>query len=296
MPIYPILQPRSSELFVTHPISTITSTFNWGVFAAAHLLIVVGILLVIFRPKYANVGFKYRVMIIFSGVLFFAIFAVPNLAPVLNFSRFYAITMLFLAPCFVWGGETVLFLAKIIGAKVTGRYHWNSTVNVTVLLLVILASSYFLAQSGFVNHFTGGSIQSFTLDWDKTLNLNMATSSEPSVKVNFYNVYTPDQDFLSAKWLSANMAPNSLIYADSIAIYHPLHVFGLISSNNLVDLPNGTSVRTNSFIYLRTFNVQNGFVIPMFSPAFQLSDINSELNNCNLLYTNGQSVIYNSPG
>jgi uncharacterized membrane protein len=235
-------------------------------------------------------------MIFFSGVLFFAIFTVPNFAPILNFSRFYAITMLFLATCFVLGGEAILFLIKRVGAKVIGQHNWTFRVNVTILLIAILASSYFLSQSGFVNHVTGGSILSLTLDWDKTLNLNMTTSFEPAVKVNFYHAYTPDQDVLSAKWLSTNMANNSLIYADSIAIYHPLHVFGLIPDNNLLDLANHTKVSNNSFIYLRTFNVENGFIIPIFSPAFDISDINSELNKCNLLYTNGQSVIYKSPG
>ena len=291
----PLVVTASSNLFVGHPISNVASPINWGFFAAVHFLIVVGILIVTFRPKYVQIGFTYRVMIFFSGVILFATLTVPNFAPIINFSRFYALTMLFLAPCFVLGGEAILHLVKRVGIKITGRHNWHFKVNITVLIIAILASSYFLSQSGFINHVTGGSILSFTLDWDKSLNLNMSTSFEPAAKVNFYTVYTPDEDVLSAEWLSANMANNSFIYSDSIANYHPLHIWGPIRQNILLDLANDTKVTSNSYIYLRTFNVENGFITPILSPAYYLSEINPELKNCNLLYTNGQSVVYASP-
>ena len=292
----PVTSTTSSDLFAGHPISNIASPINWFLFAAVHFLIVIGLLLVVFRPKFVGIGFTYRVMIFLSGALLFATFTDPAFAPILNFSRLYAISMLFLVPCFVLGGEAFLLLIKRVGTKVTRRHHWHFKVkNVTVLLIAILASSYFLSQSGFVNYVTDGSILSFTLDWDKTINLNMTTSFEPAAKVNFYNAYTPDDDVLSAEWLSAYRSNSSLIYADSIAIYHPLHVWGLIPDDSLLDLPNDTKVMSDSFIYLRTFNVQNGFIIPVFSPPYYLIEINSELNNCNLVYTNGQSVVYKSP-
>ena len=41
--------------------------------------------------------------------------------------------------------------------------------------------------------------------------------------------------------------------------------------------------------------MENGFVIPSYSPAYNIKDINSELSTCSLLYTNGQSIIYKSP-
>jgi uncharacterized membrane protein len=288
---------RSAELFVAHPVSNIASPINWVVFAAAHFLIIVGVLLVFLKPNYVKINFRYRVMIIFSGMLFFVIFVVPNFAPILNFSRFYAITMLFLAPCFVIGGESILVLFKKIFVKITRKqYNWKFESTLSVLLIAILVSCYFLSQAGFVNHVTGGSTLSFTLDWDKALNLNMSTSFEPGVKVNFYNAFTPDQDVKSATWLSMFMANNSLIYADSIAIFHPLHIFALISDNNLVDLMNYTKLTNSSYVYLRTFNVENGYIIPKYTPAYNISDINPELSNCNLLYTNGQSLIYRSTG
>ena len=291
----PLVVTASSNLFAGHPISNVASPINWGLFASVHFLIVVGILIVTFKPKYVQVGFTYRVMIFFSGIILFATLVVPNFAPIINFSRFYALTMLFLAPCFVFGGEAILHLVKRVGIKITRRHNWHFKVNITILIIAILASSYFLSQSGFVNHVTGGSILSFTLDWDKSLNLNMSTSFEPAAKVNFYTVYTPDQDVLSAEWLSAKKANNSFIYCDSIANYHPLHIWGRIPVNILLDLANETKLISNSFIYLRTFNVENGFITPILSPAYYLSEINPELSNCNLLYTNGQSVVYGSP-
>ncbi len=223
---------RSVELFTTKANFTIASPINWGLFGLVHIFVLIGLLLVTFKPKNIELIFKYRVMIIFSGILFFAIVVVPNFAPTLNFSRFYAIAFLFLAPCFVLGGKVFLnwFLSAV--SKITHKQNWNSKANMAILLIAILASAYYLSQSGFINHVVGGSIQSYTLDWDKTLNINMNSSSEPAAKSNFYTAYTPNQDVYSATWLSRNLANTSIVYADSISIYHPLHVFGLISTLN----------------------------------------------------------------
>jgi uncharacterized membrane protein len=123
----------------------------------------------------------------------------------------------------------------------------------------------------------------------------MATSAEPSSKVNFYNQYTPDQDVVGAKWLSANNVNNSFIYGDLIGT-RTLSTFALISDNTLKDLGNNTYVGNTSLVYLRTFNVEDGYVIPSYFPAFNIKEINSELNGYSLLYNNGQNVIYESHG
>lgn len=285
---------RSSDLFASHQISNIASVINWVVFALVHFFIVVGILLVIFAPKFKKIGFNFKLIVFFSSALMFLVFAVPNFAPILNFSRFYAMSMLFLAPCFVLGGEGVVALVKYVFAKVP-RHKWNLKSNLALVLIAILASSYFLSQSGFVNHVLGGSTLSTTLAWDRTIKLNMSTSFEPAVKVGFYVSYTPHQDVLSAKWLATKMSNDSLIFADSISIYHPLHVFALIQDDKLVDLTNDTQVPKNSYVYLRTFNFENGFIIPIYHSAYNISELNSELNKCNLVYTNGYSVVYKSP-
>ena len=216
-------------------------------------------------------------------------------APVLNFSRFYAITFLFLAPCFVLGGISLLSLITKTIPKTKINPHWTLGTNTVILVIAIIAASYFVSQSGFVNHYAGGSIQSYTLDWDRTLNLNMETSSEPAVKINFYNAYTPEQDVRSSQWLSTNMPTDALIHADATANYHALHVFGSISNINTLDIPKSVIVQNNSFVYLRTFNVKNGFIVPLGDPVYKINNVYSEFNNTNLVYSNGDSLIYKSP-
>ncbi len=286
---------RSSDLFVSHPISNISSSINWVLFISVHGLIVLGLLVAVFRPKLLNVGFRHRLVLFFSGILLVSAFVVPNFAPVLNFSRFYAITMLFLAPCFVLGGESLPLAIQRVARNFSKEaprppnLHWKT--NVTIVLIAILASAYFLSQSGFVNYVTGGSILSLTLEWDKTLNLNMTTSPEPLSKVSFYNAYTPNQDVVSAKWLGSNVANNSVIFGDLIGT-RTLNVFGFVPYHDLYDLGHDARFVVNSYVYLRTFNVENGFIIPSYSPAFTVSSLNYGFDSSNVIYSNGESFIY----
>ncbi len=93
-------------------------------------------------------------------LLFLAIF-VPNLSSTLNFVRYYGITLLFLAACFVIGGEALLFsLRKLLSrlfrfpqilSKVGGK-----RIDFKMIFLVFLIAAYFLSQYGFINHFFWG--------------------------------------------------------------------------------------------------------------------------------------------
>ena len=94
---------RSTNTFVSQPVSNPVNTVSLVIFFIANFLVAVGILRVVFRPQNTGVDSNYRTIAFLSAILLFISFALPNIAPSLNISRFYSISLLLLAPCFVLG-------------------------------------------------------------------------------------------------------------------------------------------------------------------------------------------------
>lgn len=290
---YDLFSPaaRSNEIFTAHPVSTIASTINWTLFIVAHFFVLLGILAIVLNRQGSNLGYKYRIMVVLGSVLLFLAIAVPNLAPTLNFTRYYAITFLFLAPCFVFGGRYFFLIVQrilnAVGVRLKGR---SKNVEVVMLLIAIVAGAYFLSQSGYINHVTGGSPLSYTLDWDRIKN-----SENPQTKMGFYIFFIPEQDIEGAIWLSRFMENGSFIYSDFTSMEHPLKIFGLIPDSSLDYLTNQTTLGWRSYIYLRYFNVVDGFVTPFPTRMFNTSELFPVLNKGNCVYSNGGNQVYATP-
>jgi uncharacterized membrane protein len=289
-------EARSNVLFASTPVyasSRVASAFNWGLFGIAHFFVVFGILAVILDRQEIKLDFKYRLLIVLSSLLLVLAVAVPNFAPILSFTRFYSIAFIFLAPCFVFGAVFLFIVIKNITAKIIGYHNLRTThVRSAMLLIGIVASAYFLAQSGLITHYVGASPLSYTIDWDR-----MRTSPDPNIKTQFYISFTPEQDVVSASWLSKFKSNDSLVYSDWVSMAHPLEIWGLISKSNLVTLENYTNMKPDSYLYLRYFNTVNGLVAPSPDLSYNLTAISPILAKTDCLYTNGASEIYSShPG
>ena len=280
---------RSADIFSPHQVQTIASPINWALFGIAHLLIVFGIIIVTLKPKNTGFSFEYRIIVIACSIILLMAVAIPNLAPVLNFSRFYAITFMFLAPCFVLGGNAFLSQMKKVFKMLNRPFKlWFPRMNLALLLMAILVAAYFLSQSGFVNKVTGGSILSTTLNWNKLEETNLTKAFDPLGTINFYTLYTPDLDVVGSQWLSASMKDNPVIYSDGVSKDHQLQVFGLISQDKISILTNNTVPKDDSYIYLRFFNIASGWMIPLNSlPPYNISDISAELVGNDQIYSNG---------
>ncbi len=282
---------RPNVLFTTHPIQTFASATNWILYIGVHFFAIIGIITALLNKQDGKLDFKYRIMLLFCSTLLFLTIAVPNFSATLNFERFYEIAFLFLPPCFVIGGVTVfLIFRKVLVRTMVFRKVSVKKVNVAMLLIGLIMSAYFLSQYGFINKFAGGSPQSITLDWDR-----LKTSTDPQTAMNFYFSFTPEQDVASASWLSKFKTNSSVIYSDFVSASHPLKVFGFIPEANLMILHlYDTTLESNSYIYLRDYNVISGFVIPYPNLVFNTSELSTDLNNCNCVYTNGESMVYAS--
>jgi uncharacterized membrane protein len=278
----------SVPVLAPHSVLTFASAFNWALFLTVHSMIFVGILVVTLKSQKAKLAPMYRIMLILSAAVLFLSLAVPNIAPALDFVRFYQLSILFLAPCFVLGGQVFVdSFASLLG-RVTRRDFLGNTRKIGTCLICIVLVCYFLSQSGFVNFVTKAAPQSFSLDFNRFI-----TSSNLEATAGFYAAYIPEQNFFSAVWLSEYAAPTSIVYADFDSRQSALFSYGSISMQYL-PLSNTTAPESNSFVYLSSLNVGDGVItIGAFtSNLLNSSEISPILQQSNLVYSNGNGEIW----
>ena len=276
---------------------TVATWINLATLIIPYLFLIIGILVIILRSKGTGIPAQYRIMVIMAAIILAVTIIVPSTAVILNFSRFYAITLLFLSPYFVFGGQTILAALRKAWTKIKRPLKRqiaskSKNIDIVLLLIAILLSAYFLSQVGFVNRVTGSPIHSYNVDFDR-----MITSNESQVKMTLYGIYIPEQDVSSAVWLLNYKAATAKVYADYISGTHALISYGLIPNELILPLTNATIPEQFTFIYLGSLNVVNGVITTNIGSfgnygSFNTSEISSLLNKSDLIYSNGASEIW----
>jgi uncharacterized membrane protein len=281
----------ASAVFSVPPVFGAATWINASLLVISNLFLIIGALVIILRLKGKRMSGQFKAILTLAAVILVISIIVPSFAASLNFSRFYGITMLFLAPCFVLGGETILTTIGKVWTKIRRPLQRqiaskSKNIDIVFLLIAIILGGYFLSQVGFVNRVTGGSIQYYNTNFDK-----MITSNEIPVKFGLYSTYIPEQDAFSASWLSNHKTETAEVFCDSFSASHVLASSGLIPSNLRIKLTNATIPPQGNFVYLGSLNIVNG-VIKTETGSFNTSEISSILDQNNLVYSNGNSEIW----
>lgn len=221
---------------------------------------------------------------------------VPNLAPTLNFQRFYQYTLLFLAPFFIFGGLAIIEFIRYLSSHqlssfrmpILGKLRPAIPRNLSLQLITLLMIVSFLFQVGLVSYIMGSSPISNSLDLDRK-----KTSKDLSFLAGVYEDYIPEQDVFSARWYLRSADSKSRVYADVISRSNVLTSYALINTERTLTLSNTTAVEHGAFIYLRYLNVRYN-IIPAEKGALNTSDI-SFLGECDTVYSNGASEILCAP-
>jgi uncharacterized membrane protein len=277
----------ATDVFEPHPILTFASAINWVLFLMVHSMIFVGVLVVIFKSQKAKLDPTYRILLIMSSVVLFLSLAVPNIAPALNFSRFYQLSLPFMAPCFVLSGQAFMdSFANLLRRATQRSFLWDTKKASTILVCTVVVS-YFLSQSGFINCVTKAAPLSYSLDFGRFI-----SSRDMRFKAAFYSAYIPEQNFFSATWLSKHAAQVVTVYADFDSYQSVLLGYGSIFTRYL-PLSNSTAPLRNSFVYLSSLNVGDGVINRDYTiDLFNTSEISLILNQNDLIYSNGNGEIW----
>jgi uncharacterized membrane protein len=287
----------ATTMYSLPEVFTAATWTNVAMLFISYFFLAMGIIVMVLRPKGTGISAEYRVLSIAASIILAVAAIVPSVAIILNFSRFYAITLLFLSPCFVFGGLTVLASMKKAWMKVKRPLRRklgskSKNINIVLLLIAIILSAYFLSQDGFVNRVTGTSIHSYNLDFDRMMN-----SNESQVKMTLYGAYIPEQDVSSAIWLLNYRPGTTTVYADFLSSARVLISYGLMPQGLMLPLTNLTIPGQSTFIYLSSLNVINGVISTNFAStgtldSFNTSETSPLLNKSDLIYSNGASEIW----
>jgi uncharacterized membrane protein len=238
-------------------------------FYGAELFVVIGTAIMLFRKEYKKLGYEYSMLTVMSFGLLIMGIVIPNLARFFRMERFYQVSLLFLAPFFVLGGEAVFhFLSRR-----------KSQIMSLSLVLVILIP-FFLFETGF--------IYEVNKDYSYSLPLSMYRMDY----VLLHERTTDAKEVTGASWLSDHInLGHSLVYGDFISTSHVLMSYGMLSSENSRFLTNNTRFDGGSnYVYLRRVNTRAG-MIPGEYYNWNISEIQPVLDNQSTIYSNGDTQI-----
>lgn len=276
---------RVSE-FVAPNFSDMSLTYkaDYIVNKIPYFLIIVGFIALIKKYKKMHVQPEYLLMVLANISILLMVLLVPFFAPAFLAHRFYHVSLLFLAPVCVSGGET--FLKWILKPFMNIKSARSVCLRTLCIFFVII----FLFKVGFVHEVTGDVPLSASISFTR-----MKTSDNPKIKAGLYEAYVPEQDIYSAIWLS-NMAGNSSkIYADETASKHVLRAYGMKIVEWEYFLHSHTTIEPNAYVYLRYLNVHG--LLRDHGTLSNITEVSYQLNWTNKIYSNGDSEVYRSlPG
>lgn len=233
-------------------------------------LIVVGFLAVVTKLK--TVQKEYFALSVIATTFLGMLIVVPGLAGTLNMTRFFHILLIFLAPLCVIGAS---LLVKLLLKR-------ENKIVVCTLLLVLLVP-YFLFQTNFVYEVTESDSWSIPLSGYR---MDAARLYGDYGYIDEYGVF-------SAQWLSENVNLRaSTVYADERTSANTLIIYALFKG--ALGITNTTKVEDGDFVYLSTLNVVHD-VFPHEQSSWNSSELSIEFNGLNLIYSNGNSNIYQNP-
>ncbi|MFX0132459.1 MAG: DUF2206 domain-containing protein [Candidatus Hodarchaeota archaeon] len=281
--IVDFLNPSARSPLLTRLLTPTPSTvtrIHRIIFYIMHILILIGFIKNVLFSENNKLNYKFKLLSILSMIFLLMCFVIPNFALSLNFTRFRAITMLFLSPYFVLGGNYLINLIdkiKYISILKSKNLHFIS----------FLLICFFLFQIGFFNHIMQDKPISYTLDLNRLKN-----TDDIYLITSFYNSYIPAQDVTSAQWLFKNINEESTIYSDLGSKFMVLTSYGLIDRQQVSELKNNTILWPQTYIYLRYLNVIKGIGYTYGRP-YDITKYSATLvNQTNKIYSNGNSEIY----
>ena len=287
------IDPGMSAISPLSQVMSLNGLIHKVIIYISEFFVAVGIAVLALKPKKISYGHLFRWMGLFAAFLLVICLAVPNIAPVLNFSRYYRFTMVFLAPLFTLGGLIFLGLfAKIW--KPSRIKHKFAARNLSLFILVLILVIFFFFRSGFANTIILDYPDSYSLDFNR-----MKTSPIFGVRFGLYSISNLESDISSARWLSSQTGKSPLVYSEQTIGNSTLIDYAYIKSENIAYLYGQTQLESGAYVYLRSLNIVMGMVSNSSydNPGayFNLSDLYPSLSQTNLIYSNGASEVFSAP-
>ena len=230
------------------------------------------IFLNIYKTRFQNTYLAFSVV---AAVMLIAGFLVPAFEGAFNISRIYELAFIILSPFCVIGGMKVLgSIYEVIKRK---KIDDETPIKLFGVFLLI----FLLFNTGFVSVLAN---QSIPMDLSNQNRLS-----------DYYPLFD-QQEAIGAEWLIQNNVSSS-IYTDvygKFIFYRFISNINKISTNN--DISEYTSYNnTNTYMYLRKLNTENGYLVGFTSREDRnrvYADLSKVVNLKNRIFDDGDSRVY----
>jgi uncharacterized membrane protein len=230
------------------------------------------------RPKNGAEKNILPFMSVAAGMLAMSVL-LPYFAAGLNMSRVFQISLIFLAPCLIYGTEKARsMLALILYRSKLMRFRSLPTKRVFVGTLLVC---YFLFTSGWVWAVTMDSPTSLVMDSQR-----MSGSRDLNLLVTYHSEYISSSDIAGAQWVRS-YGVNNPVCGDVISGYGVLTSYGERSRLVMRVLPYECD---NSYLYLSEFNSLRGVAMDFEWRTWPIADIASLIGLENRIYSGEASV------
>lgn len=235
-------------------------------------LIIIGFVAGFVRKKLKFLNDDFNVMIMCNLLVLGACVLLPNFAAIFTVSRFYQITLFFLAPLCILGGlATLKFLTR---NRVKRKY-----LMVTIAIIVLVP--FFLFQTGFI----------YEVAKDDSVSLPLSAYRLTPIQLAQNGVIT-GYDVSGANWLAKYENTSKPVYADTTSYL----VFGYANLRNGVPLSPNLDASSGSYVYLNQYNIRDGIVLQYTGgQTFNLTQMSGALSSLNTVYSAGDCEIYAVP-
>ena len=241
------------------------------IYYVTEALIVIGFLGLLVKKRRSFLNDEFNLLVFCNILLLGACIVIPNLAGTFNITRFYHVTLFFLAPFCVLGGIDIL--AVLSRKKVKQKY-------LLLLLVLVVIVPFFLFQTGVVYETAG----------EESYSLPLSSYRFDRVKLYYGSGVIAESEVYGGKWLADNRDATVSTYADFTAR-------GLLTYcdlQNTVWLSLGTPVMAGSYVFLRQYNIYDQIIFNAFSPTitFNSTQIIPQLDMMNRIYSDGSCEVY----
>jgi len=178
------------------------------------LLLILGVLRLVLKPKGLNFTVEYLSLFVTSCLLLAACIFLGGFADQLNTTRMYHIALITLAPFCILGGEVIWLAVMAIWRKLEHTKLASSTQALIdnrrypAFITLVVLIPYFLLTSGLIYEVTR---QDITDRIDTPYSIALS-----SYRLDLTGIFAP-QDGASAAWLSQNSDNNTLLITDAHA-------------------------------------------------------------------------------
>lgn len=240
------------------------------------LFIIAGALIILMRPRRYRFSTEFIVGIGASFMLLLACIFVPNFSAIMNMTRFYHYSLLFLAPCFAVGAD-LLTLGRTPGPARTRATRW-----LTPALLCV----YLIFTGGMVYEATRSTeTQRFDLPYSAICGGN---------RTGLIAIFNED-DIAAAKWLAYNSNQDNRISTDFNGFLLLESYMTTVPRMRDVVVERGwvlDTVPPNTYILLHTWNMATGLYIEPQGAGLRCQLPLPNFSRYPVVYHQGRAIVY----